>query len=98
MHNSRPDYSKQKKLGKFIINVFIGDSAGGNLNLGATLKCLQLNIRRPDGIFMAYTPVFIDFVPSPSRLFSLTDTLLPFGFMVRCMKSYVGADNKKPTK
>ncbi|KAL6444034.1 hypothetical protein ACFW04_001761 [Cataglyphis niger] len=77
--------------------IFVGDSAGGNLNLGATLKCLQLNIRRPDGIFMAYTPVFIDFIPSPSRLFSLTDTLLPFGFLVRCMKSYVGAD-KKPTK
>ncbi|XP_050466782.1 hormone-sensitive lipase isoform X2 [Cataglyphis hispanica] len=77
--------------------IFVGDSAGGNLNLGATLKCLQLNIRRPDGIFMAYTPVFIDFIPSPSRLISLTDTLLPFGFLVRCMKSYVGAD-KKPTK
>ncbi|XP_029666898.1 hormone-sensitive lipase [Formica exsecta] len=78
--------------------IFVGDSAGGNLNLGATLKCLQLNIKRPDGIFMAYTPIFIDFIPSPSRLLSLTDTLLPFGFLVRCMKSYVGADNKKPTK
>ncbi|XP_072753950.1 hormone-sensitive lipase [Anoplolepis gracilipes] len=78
--------------------IFVGDSAGGNLNLGATLKCLQLNIKRPDGIFMAYAPVFIDFVPSPSRLLCLTDTLLPFGFMLRCLKAYTGSDNKKPIK
>ncbi|KMQ94919.1 hormone-sensitive lipase [Lasius niger] len=73
------------------------DSAGGNLNLGATLKCLQLNIKRPDGIFMAYAPILIDFIPSPSRMLCLTDTLLPYGFMVRCLKAYVGSD-KKPTK
>ncbi|CAL1676332.1 unnamed protein product [Lasius platythorax] len=77
--------------------IFVGDSAGGNLNLGATLKCLQLNIKRPDGIFMAYAPILIDFIPSPSRMLCLTDTLLPYGFMVRCLKAYVGSD-KKPTK
>lgn len=78
--------------------IFVGDSAGGNLNLGATLKCLQLNIKRPDGIFMAYAPIFVDFVPSPSRMLCLTDSLLPFGFMIRCLKAYVGSDNKKLTK
>ncbi|GAB1866183.1 Hormone-sensitive lipase [Camponotus japonicus] len=78
--------------------IFVGDSAGGNLNLGANLKCLQLNIKRPDGIFVAYAPILIDFIPSPSRMLCLTDTLLPFGFMVRCLKAYIGSDNKKSPK
>ncbi|KAI4483684.1 hypothetical protein M0804_007944 [Polistes exclamans] len=75
--------------------ILIGDSAGANLNLGMTLKCLQMNIRKPDGIFMAYTPILVEFVTSPSRLLSLTDLLLPFGFMMRCLKAYTASDNKK---
>lgn len=66
--------------------------------MGITFKCVQLNIRRPDGIFMAYTPMRIEFAPSPSRMLCLTDPLLPFGFMIRCLKAYAVADNKKPTK
>lgn len=79
-------------------NISTGDSAGANLNLGATLRCLQLNIRKPDGIFMAYAPLLIDFVPSPSRMLCLMDPLLPFGFMLRCLKAYTTIDNKKVTK
>lgn len=77
--------------------ILVGDSAGGNLNLGITLKCMHLNIRKPDGIFMAYTPVRIEFVPSPSRMLCLTDPLVPFGFMLRCLKAYAVGD-KKPAK
>ncbi|XP_012533531.1 hormone-sensitive lipase isoform X2 [Monomorium pharaonis] len=75
--------------------ILVGDSAGGNLNLGVTLKCMQLNIRIPDGIFMAYAPLRIEFVPSPSRMLCLTDPLLPFGFMLRCLKAYAVTDYKK---
>lgn len=75
-----------------------GDSAGANLNLGVTLKCIQLNIRKPDGLFMAYTPVFVDFVLSPSRLLCVTDPLLPMGFLIRCLKAYAASSNKKATK
>ncbi|XP_066589495.1 hormone-sensitive lipase [Prorops nasuta] len=78
--------------------IFAGDSAGANLNLGATLKCLELNIRKPDGIFMAYTPVILEFIPSPSRLLCLTDPLLPFGFMMRCLKAYAAVDTAKSSK
>ncbi|XP_011639018.1 hormone-sensitive lipase isoform X2 [Pogonomyrmex barbatus] len=74
--------------------ILVGDSAGGNLNLGVTLRCMQLNIRRPDGIFMAYTPLLIEFAPSPSRMLCLTDPLLPFGFMIRCLKAYAITDKK----
>jgi len=65
--------------------------------LAATLKCLQLNIRKPDGIFIAYAPVLMDLVVSPSRLLCLMDPILPYGFMMRCLKAYVAFD-KKPTR
>jgi hormone-sensitive lipase len=63
-----------------------GDSAGANLNIGVTMKCIELGIRPPDGLFLAYVPVLMSFVPSPSRLLCLMDPLLPFGFVMRCMK------------
>lgn len=69
--------------------ILVGDSAGSNLNLGATLKCIQLGIRKPDGLFIAYCPFLVSFVPSPARILCLMDPLLPFGFMMRCLKSYV---------
>jgi len=63
-----------------------GDSAGANLNIGVTMKCIELGIRPPDGLFLAYVPLLMSFVPSPSRLLCLMDPLLPFGFVMRCMK------------
>ncbi|XP_049949476.1 hormone-sensitive lipase isoform X4 [Schistocerca serialis cubense] len=68
--------------------IMAGDSAGGNLCLGVTLKCLELGIPPPSGLFLAYVPVLLSFVPSPSRLLCLFDPLLPFGFMMRCLKAY----------
>ncbi|KAG7199201.1 hypothetical protein KM043_018074 [Ampulex compressa] len=75
--------------------LLVGDSAGANLNCAVTLRCLELNIRIPDGLFMAYSPMLVEFVPSPSRLLCLADPLLPFGFMMRCLKAYAATDNKK---
>uniref|UniRef100_A0A336MJV2 CSON000309 protein n=1 Tax=Culicoides sonorensis TaxID=179676 RepID=A0A336MJV2_CULSO len=68
--------------------ILAGDSAGANLNLGIALKCIQMGIRKPDGIFMAYCPTVVDFVPSPARLLCLMDPMLPFGFMMQCLKAY----------
>lgn len=56
--------------------ILAGDSAGANLNLGVALKCIQMGIRKPDGIFMAYCPTVVDFVPSPARLLCLMDPLV----------------------
>ncbi|KAJ8687129.1 hypothetical protein QAD02_022923 [Eretmocerus hayati] len=72
--------------------VFAGDSAGANLNLVTAIRCLELDIRPPDGIFMAYSPTLLDFVMSPARLLCLTDPILPFGFLTRCLKAYAAAD------
>ncbi|XP_063230131.1 hormone-sensitive lipase isoform X2 [Bacillus rossius redtenbacheri] len=68
--------------------VLVGDSAGANLNLGVAMKCVELGLRRPDGLFLAYVPVLVSFLPSPSRLLCIMDPLLPFGFMMRCLKAY----------
>lgn len=68
--------------------ILAGDSAGANLNLSCAMKCIELNVRKPDGIFLAYCPVQISFDPSPARLLCLMDPLLPFGFMMRCLKAY----------
>lgn len=68
--------------------VLAGDSAGANLNLACAIKCIDKQIRIPDGIFLAYCPVRISFDPSPARLLCLMDPLLPFGFMMRCLKAY----------
>lgn len=68
--------------------ILAGDSAGANLNLGCAMKCIETGVRRPDGIFLAYCPVLISFVPSPARMLCLMDPLLPFGFMMRCLKAY----------
>lgn len=68
--------------------IFAGDSAGANLVLATLLKCIDMKIRKPDGIFVAYCPVLVGFDPSPSRLLCLMDPLLPFGFIMRCLKAY----------
>ena len=68
--------------------IFAGDSAGANLLLATLLKSIDMNIRKPDGIFIAYCPVLVGFDPSPSRMLCLMDPLLTYGFMIRCLKAY----------
>lgn len=63
-----------------------GDSAGANLCIGATLKTIEHDTRIPDGLFLAYVPTLIGFEPSPARMLCIMDPLLPFGFMMRCLK------------
>lgn len=68
--------------------ILCGDSAGANLSLATLLKCIDMKIRKPDGIFLAYCPVLVAFDPSPSRLLCLMDPLIPFGFLMRCLRAY----------
>uniref|UniRef100_A0A146KY97 Hormone-sensitive lipase n=2 Tax=Lygus hesperus TaxID=30085 RepID=A0A146KY97_LYGHE len=68
--------------------VLAGDSAGGNLVLGITMKCIEYHVRLPDGIFVAYVPTVLRFVATPARLLCLLDPLLPFGFLLGCVKAY----------
>ncbi|KAL1506347.1 hypothetical protein ABEB36_005730 [Hypothenemus hampei] len=68
--------------------IVAGDSAGANLLLCTILKCINTGVPTPHGIFAAYAPTLIKFAPSPARLLCMMDPLLPFGFLMRCLKAY----------
>ncbi|XP_014288475.1 hormone-sensitive lipase [Halyomorpha halys] len=71
--------------------VFAGDSAGANLNVALTMMCLEYGVRKPQGLFLAYIPIIMSLDPSPSRLFSLIDPLLPMGFLNGLVKAYTAS-------
>lgn len=58
------------------------------MNLSCILKCIEFGIRKPDGVLLMYCPVLVSFVVSPARLLCLMDPLLPFSFMMSCLKAY----------
>ncbi|VDK33078.1 unnamed protein product [Taenia asiatica] len=76
--------------------VVCGDSAGGNLSLGVCLRAAALGLRagiaRPVGALVAYAPAILAYVPSPSRMLSICDPLLPIGVISRCIMAYGGID------
>ena len=65
--------------------VCVGDSAGGNLMIAMALKCAQEGLRVPDGIVTAYGCVMVRATPSPSRILTVMDPLLPMGILGRCL-------------
>ncbi|XP_057651044.1 hormone-sensitive lipase isoform X2 [Diorhabda carinulata] len=76
--------------GEIIIGA--GDSAGANLLLSSTLKCIESNIPTMSGLFVAYVPTLVHYIPSPARLLCMMDPLLPFGFLMKCLKAYACPD------
>ncbi|KAL3211360.1 hypothetical protein MRX96_036463 [Rhipicephalus microplus] len=69
-----------------------GDSAGGNLCLALSLKMIQLQLRRPDAMFCAYTPVMLNAHPSPSKVLTCMDPLIPLEFLLTCVHAYVSVE------
>lgn len=76
--------------------ILVGDSAGGNILMGLVMKTIELGIRKPDGILAIYTPFLVEFLPSPSRILCIMDPLIPFSFMMRCLKAYAGEAPSRP--
>lgn len=68
--------------------IFVGDSAGGNLNTSCVVKCIEMGIPTPKGLFNIYTPFLVNFASTPARFLSLVDPLLPYGFIMRVFKHY----------
>jgi len=78
------------KLGSTAEKVILcGDSAGGNLAAAVTVRAIVENVRVPDGLILAYPAVYMMFVPSPSRLLSATDPLLPTVALKNCFEAYL---------
>ena len=54
------------------------------------MRAAEYGIRLPDSILAAYAPFNVQWVPSPSRLLSLMDPLLPTGVLGACLAAYSG--------
>ena len=54
------------------------------------LKLIQEDVRLPDGLVVAYPPFRVQYAPSPSRMLSLMDPLLPPGVLKACLRAYAG--------
>ena len=73
-------------------------SLGANLVTAVALKVIEGNFRLPDSIVLAYPPLRLQYIPSPSRILSLMDPLLPVGVLKTCIAAYTGDVLKSPNK
>ena len=69
--------------------------SGGNLSIATSMRAAEYGIRIPDSILAAYSPFNMQYIASPSRLFSLMDPLLPTSILGGCLAAYAGM-GKKP--
>ncbi|KAL0480075.1 lipase [Acrasis kona] len=87
----------EKILGVPLRNIYVaGDSAGGNLTLTTTLRCINEGFRIPDGLVASYPAAYLFNAPSPARLVALVDPLVNFSFLKMCTDSYL--DNSADPK
>ena len=77
--------------------VLAGDSAGGNLAIGCTLKAIMENVQPPDGLLLAYPALNLSISRfTPSFLFALDDMILHHTFLKLCLQSYVADPSLHP--
>eukprot|EP01117_Protostelium_nocturnum_P012276 TRINITY_DN4519_c0_g1_i1.p1 TRINITY_DN4519_c0_g1~~TRINITY_DN4519_c0_g1_i1.p1 ORF type:complete len:828 (+),score=264.47 TRINITY_DN4519_c0_g1_i1:130-2613(+) len=69
--------------------ILCGDSAGGNLAAAVVVRAIIEGTRIPDGLILIYPAVYMMFVPSPSRLISAIDPLLPTVTLKNCFEAYL---------
>lgn len=70
--------------------VFVGDSAGANLMTATLIKCIEMGIPKPQGLFCAYGIFLANLVKTPSRFMGFYDSFLPMGVVLKIFKSYGG--------
>lgn len=63
----------------------VGDSAGGNLGTSVAMRCAMYGVRVPDGLLTVYGCFMVQYAPSPSRILSLMDPLLPLGVLAQVL-------------
>ncbi|XP_059176328.1 uncharacterized protein LOC131956011 isoform X2 [Physella acuta] len=76
--------------------VVVGDSAGGNLAISTAMRAASFGIRTPDGVICVYPCTVVRYTPSPARLLSLLDPVLPVGLVTRCLAAYAGINEEHP--
>ena len=70
--------------------VVVGDSAGGNLCLSLTLRCVLEGVRTPDAVMAFYPALNVNLALSASRMLASMDTLLNHGVLETCLAAYSG--------
>ncbi|EGR30465.1 hypothetical protein IMG5_131490 [Ichthyophthirius multifiliis] len=86
------DFYENVNIKKIIL---VGDSAGGNMAIGITLKALQEGIIRPEGLVLSYPALNLDmdfYTPSFSNIYK--DIIVPYSFLKVCLDSYIDRKNK----
>lgn len=73
--------------------VLVGDSAGANLVSACTAKCIEMGIRKPNGLFNIYGALEVNHVMAPSRFLGLMDVILPYKSHMRLFNAYNGEKN-----
>ncbi|KAK6964166.1 hormone-sensitive lipase [Biomphalaria glabrata] len=76
--------------------LIVGDSAGGNLAIATAMRAASFGIRSPDSVVCVYPCTVVRYTPSPARLLSLLDPILPVGLVSRCLAAYAGVNEEHP--
>lgn len=58
--------------------------AGGNLAAAVVIRAIEEKVRVPDGLVLVYPALYMACVPSPSRLLTLIDPMLPLTTVRNC--------------
>jgi hormone-sensitive lipase len=74
--------------------VLVGDSAGGNLATACVIKCIEMGIPTPKGLFNIYAVFMANYVMAPSRYLGLMDVALTYSTYMLLFPAYNGYDKK----
>eukprot|EP00912_Choanoflagellata_sp_UC4_P001757 UC4_evm3s1127 len=72
--------------------VLAGDSAGGNICFAVCIKCIEENVRMPDGVLAAYPALYLQSKASPSRMLAAFDPVLPLQILTNLIDSISVSD------
>lgn len=85
-----------KLLGTTAENIiFVGDSAGANLIMAVTIKCIEVGVPIPKGILSIYGLFLSNYATIPSRMLGIFDIFLTYSMTVRIFKTYAGFFRKR---
>lgn len=75
--------------------IFVGDSAGGNIMTATLIKCIEMGIPKPKGLFNVYPVYMADYAMVPSRFACSMEVILPYMTYMRLFQAYKGYVGKK---
>lgn len=77
--------------------VLVGDSAGANLITALMVKCIEMGLRKPNGLLNIYGSFVVDYAMAPSRFIGAMDIVLSYSIYMKLAESYNGYPKEKQT-